>query len=55
MNKETMAEALAITISIAKGYCDKCKYLDRCESDRRFGLPIDANCTKIKNTIIQKL
>ena len=33
MNKETMAETLAITISVAKGYCNECKYHNRCQSD----------------------
>ena len=53
MNKETMAETLAITISVAEGYCDGCKYLNRCQSDYRFVLPTDANCTIIKNIIIK--
>lgn len=55
MNKETMAETLAITISVAKGYCDECKYRNRCKSDRRSDLPIDAICTITKNKIIKTL
>ena len=55
MNKETMAETLAITIAVAKGYCDRCKYLNRCQSDQRFVFPIDAICTIIKYKIIKTL
>lgn len=53
MNKETMAETLAITISVADGYCDECKYLNQCQSDYRLVLPTDANCTIVKNEIIK--
>ena len=53
MDKEKKAEAIAINISSTEGYCDGCKYLNRCQSDHRFILPIDANCTIIKNIIIK--
>ena len=55
MDKEKMAEAIAVNISVAKGYCDRCKYNNRCESNRRFVLPIDAICTITKNKIIKTL
>lgn len=55
MDKEKMAEAIAVNISVAKGYCDRCKYLNRCESDSRFVFPIDAICTITKNRIIKIL
>ena len=50
-----MAENLAITISVAKGYCNECKYHNRCLSDYRLDLPIDAICTITKNKIIKTL
>lgn len=55
MDKEKKAEAIAINISSTKGYCDRCKYLNRCQSDRRLVFPIDAICTIIKYKIIKTL
>ena len=55
IDKEKMAATLAITILVAKGYCDGCKYHKHCQSDYRFELPIDAICTIIKYKIIKIL
>lgn len=48
------AEACAVNWAVCSGKCDKCKYLDECETNRSFKFPDDAACTIKKKEILKK-
>ena len=48
------AEACAVNWAVCSGKCDKCRYLDECETNRSFKFPDDAACTIKKKEILKK-
>lgn len=50
---EKLAEGRAVSLAVAYGACNICKYVCDCMKDEKFSFPADAWCTNTKAEILR--
>lgn len=51
---EKAREGIGVNFAFANGLCDVCPYLEDCESNRGFGFPKDAACSKHADSLKER-
>lgn len=52
-SEDKIAEGRAVQWAVVSGYCNKCKYLQQCESDNNFEFPQNAPCMIKKSELLK--